>query len=150
MLEIARRAADRIVADFQGKGPAYTPGHEEIELALIRLHAVTPGDTASLGPARQFIEQRGRTPHFGWLVFLQWLSTFQRMLKVRRQAGAYAAVHPGFQSLLALTDNWAKGPGIAIFRWIGAFLNGRYNQQHQPVRSQAEPVGHSVRFGYLD
>ena len=36
-LEVACKAADCIVAEFKGKGPAYTPGHEEIEIALLRL-----------------------------------------------------------------------------------------------------------------
>ncbi len=41
MLDIARKAADRVVADFRGKGPDWTPGHEEIEIALLRLHEIT-------------------------------------------------------------------------------------------------------------
>jgi DUF1680 family protein len=41
LLDIARRAADRIVADFRGKGAQHTPGHEEIEIALLRLYQVT-------------------------------------------------------------------------------------------------------------
>ena len=36
MLNIARIAADRIVADFIGKDTDHTPGHEEIEIALLR------------------------------------------------------------------------------------------------------------------
>ncbi len=55
LLDVARRAANRIVADFSGKGPAFTSGHEEIEIALLRLHEVTPGDTAYLEMSRQFI-----------------------------------------------------------------------------------------------
>ena len=41
LLTIARRAADRIVDDFRGRGPDRTPGHEEIEIALLRLYQVT-------------------------------------------------------------------------------------------------------------
>ncbi len=41
LLHIARKAADRIAADFRGKGPLYTPGHEEIEIALLRLYQLT-------------------------------------------------------------------------------------------------------------
>ena len=41
MLSIARRAADRIVEDFLGKGTDHTPGHEEIEIALLRLYKIT-------------------------------------------------------------------------------------------------------------
>src|SRR5512138_2466561 len=41
LLDIACRAANRIVEDFRGKGPEYTPGHEEIEIALLRLYQIT-------------------------------------------------------------------------------------------------------------
>src|SRR5690606_25515363 len=41
LLGIARRAADRIVEDFNGKDENHTPGHEEIEIALLRLYQVT-------------------------------------------------------------------------------------------------------------
>ena len=60
LLKIVIKAADRIVADFKGKGPQYTPGHQEIEIALLRLYALTR-QTDYLDMARQFIEQRGRT-----------------------------------------------------------------------------------------
>jgi len=149
LLEIARHAAERLVADFRDKGPACTPGHEEIELALIRLHGVTPGDSAYLGLARRFIEQRGRVPRFGRLALRQWLDALGRLAAVRKAARAHAASHPGYRQPPIVPDNWAKGPGSAALRWIGGILDGTYNQQHRPVREQSAPVGHSVRFGYL-
>jgi DUF1680 family protein len=60
LLEIARRAADRIVADFKGKGPEHTPGHQEIEIALLRLYQLT-GQADYLDMARQFISNVSRT-----------------------------------------------------------------------------------------
>ena len=44
LLDIARKAADRVVADFLGKGPEWTPGHEELEIALMRLHEIPHAD----------------------------------------------------------------------------------------------------------
>ena len=70
MLSIARRAADRIVADFLGKGTDHTPGHEEIEIALLRLYQVTKHQPY-LEMARQFIEQRGHDPLFALSVIRQ-------------------------------------------------------------------------------
>lgn len=58
LLDIARKAANRITADFRGKGPEHTSGHEEIEIALLRLYQVT-GNRSYLEMAQQFIEQRG-------------------------------------------------------------------------------------------
>ena len=41
LLDIARKAANRIVADFKDKPSAFTPGHQEIEIALLRLYETT-------------------------------------------------------------------------------------------------------------
>ena len=43
LLKIAIKAADLMVDIFSSQGPRGTPGHEEIELALIRLYQVTGG-----------------------------------------------------------------------------------------------------------
>ncbi len=37
-----------------------------------------------------------------------------------------------------------------MLRWLASAVNGNYFQQQAPVRKQAVPVGHSVRFGYLE
>jgi uncharacterized protein len=149
LFEIARRAADRVVADFAGKDPMYTPGHEEIEIALLRLYEVTD-HTSYLDLARQLIEQRGRTSRFGWLVLRQWVDMLLRMGAVQKQAKAYAAAHPEYHPLPMMPDNHARAPIDAGLRWVSSILSGRYNQQHLPVRQQTVPVGHSVRFGYFE
>jgi len=61
LLDIALRFVD-LVAEVFGPGPDQRhdpPGHQEVELALIRLHALT-GDPKHLNLARHFIEARGR------------------------------------------------------------------------------------------
>ncbi len=149
LLEIARRAADRVVADFRGKGPAFTPGHEEIEIALLRLHDVTPGDTAYLNQARQFIERRGLAHGFGLSVVQQQIDSLQRGRNVRQKKQDYLASHPDFKPFQLPPDNLAVLSPKYILRWIAIALSGEYFQQHAPVRQQVVPVGHSVRFGYL-
>jgi DUF1680 family protein len=150
MLAIARRAADRIVDDFKGKGPAYTPGHEEIEIALLKLHRVVDGDTAYYDMARQFIEQRGRDPFFALSILRQNLSANQRTAFVRQQRQKYLAAHPDFKPYQLPPENPAKEPPNIQLRWNLNALNGKYFQQHAPVRRQSIPVGHSVRFAYLE
>lgn len=149
LLEIARRAADRIVADFKGKGPEHTPGHQEIEIALLRLYRLT-GQADYLDTARQFIEQRGRQRGFSLSIFQQNSSAEQRKKTVREQRQAHMAAHPEFTPFQVPAGNEAKKPWNITLRYMLNALTGKYFQQHAPVRSQTVPVGHSVRFAYLE
>ncbi len=148
LLEIARRAADRIVADFRDKGPLYTPGHEEIEIALLRLYEVT-GERAYLEMAQAFLERRGRTPFFGLALLLQNASVNQRARFVQKQRQAYLSAHPDAHPYVLPPGNAYKKPWNTTQRWYGSALSGKYFQQHAPIERQTVPVGHAVRFGYL-
>jgi uncharacterized protein len=149
LLAAAHRAADRIAADFAGRGPACTPGHEEIEIALLRLHQVTPGDTTYLDLARQFIEQRGRTPVFSLSILRQNYQVGQRTRTVQQQKQEYLAQHPAARPFQLPPGNRAEKPANTTLRWYASALSGKYFQQHDPIRQQTAPVGHAVRFGYL-
>lgn len=63
LLDVAIRAAD-FVCDVYGKGFSVPPGHQEVELALIRLHDALPKDAKQrekyLAMAQKLIELRGR------------------------------------------------------------------------------------------
>jgi len=62
ILDVAIRLADKIDSVF-GPGKRYdVPGHEEIEIGLVRLYRVT-GDEKYLKLAKFFLEQRGRPEH---------------------------------------------------------------------------------------
>jgi len=58
LLDVAIRFADRIDADFGPEARHDVPGHEEIELALVKLADAT-GDRRYLDLARFFLHQRG-------------------------------------------------------------------------------------------
>jgi DUF1680 family protein len=65
LLEIAKKNADLICRVF-GKGEDQIhgyPGHQEIELALVKLYRVT-GERRYLDCARYFIEERGSNPSY--------------------------------------------------------------------------------------
>jgi len=65
LLDVMCRYADHIDVTFgpkPGQKPGYC-GHEEIELALIRLGRAT-GEQRYLDLARYFVEQRGQQPHY--------------------------------------------------------------------------------------
>ena len=150
LLDVARRAADRIVEDFRGKGGTYTPGHEEIEIALLRLHQVIPGETEYFEMARQFLEQRGRARLFALSLVRQNSQVGKRGQFVRQKKQEYLAEHPGFKPFQLPPGNISKLPRNTKLRWYASALSGKYFQQHAPVREQIVPVGHSVRFAYLE
>ena len=150
LLTIARKAADRIAADFSGQGPEFTPGHEEIEIALLRLHEVTPGDSVYLETARQFIERRGRVQNFALSIIRQVRQVDARGKVVDERKKAYLAAHPDFTPYVVPEGNTSKKPRGVLLRYAASALSGKYFQQHTPVRSQTVPVGHSVRFAYLE
>jgi DUF1680 family protein len=65
LLDIMLRYVDHIAATFgpgEGQKRGYC-GHQEIELALIKLYHVT-GDRRRLDLAAYFIDERGRQPHY--------------------------------------------------------------------------------------
>jgi len=99
LLKIAGRFADLVCNVFgtgEGQIKGY-PGHQEIELALIKLYRCT-GERRYLSCAKYFIEQRGKQPNYfteeikrrgGWELFPEFydyeLKYAQAHLPVRRQ-----------------------------------------------------------------
>ena len=65
LLDVMERYVDHIATMF-GPGPGQKrgyPGHQEIELALVKLYRLT-GDRRRLDLAAYFIDERGREPHY--------------------------------------------------------------------------------------
>jgi DUF1680 family protein len=65
MLDVMERYVDHIAMVF-GHGPGQKrgyPGHQEIELALVKLYRLT-GDRRRLDLATYFIDERGHEPHY--------------------------------------------------------------------------------------
>jgi len=149
LLQICRRAADRIVQDFQNAGPEGTPGHEEIEIALIRLYRLT-GEEAYLRQAQRFVEQRGRIRGFAWKIWQQNASVTARGKAVKELRQDYLASHPEYAAFELPPGNKAIQPRNSQLRSKLSALSGKYFQQHAPVYRQSVPVGHAVRFGYLE
>ncbi len=147
-LKIAQKAADLLVKDFLGKSPDKTEGHQEVEIALMKLKQAT-GREEYLKLAQHFIEARGRVFPYAPLIYFQNESHEKRKAFVRAERDKYAAAHPGYDMSKVPADNPAKmPPNIRQRRNINA-LQGLYNQQHAPIRQQTVPVGHAVRYGYF-
>lgn len=149
LLEIAEKAADLLVRAFLDAGPEWTPGHEEIEIALLRLYGITEREPY-LALARHFVEQRGGIKPFGPLIFRENRSVDGRSELVAARRAQYLAGHPEHEASVLPAGNVAKKPPGIQLRFFLSALTGKYFQQHRPVREQTTPVGHSVRFAYLE
>ena len=120
-LDIIRRYVDYIDQTFgpdEGKIHGY-PGHQEIELALVKLYQLT-GVERYLNLAKYFIDARGTKP-----LFFE-----QEALKQGRDLN-----YGGPKGILG-KDFLAPGP-YALF------------QSHLPVREQKTAEGHAVRVVYM-
>jgi DUF1680 family protein len=149
LLDIVEKAADMLVRDFGDAGPERTPGHEEIEIALIKLYHATQNE-AYLALAQRFIEQRGRSSNFAGVIFRENRSADRRSRQRDEQREGYLQAHPEYAAFRMPAGNVSqKPPGIGLRFFLSA-LSGKYFQQHCPVREQTIPVGHAVRFAYLE
>ena len=147
-LEIGLKAADLLVRSFL-HGPAeQTDGHEEVEIALLRLHSLT-GEMEYLDLAQHFIEVRGRIKFFALLYQRENSSYAARKAFISKKRAEYAATHPEYAVSKIPPDNESKEPPFSKQRRKLEGWTGRYTQQHAPIRKQTVPVGHAVRYGYF-
>ncbi|PHQ40161.1 hypothetical protein DJ69_02275 [Halorubrum persicum] len=120
LLDVATEFADHVVDIFAEGGGA--PGHQEVELALVRLYRCT-GQQRYLDLARTFLDERGRED-----------SRFAREM-----------VNPDAR---LCTDEIYEEYRDLLFDEDGTY-DGKYIQDHLPVREQSTAVGHAVRATYM-
>jgi uncharacterized protein len=148
LLAVARRAADLLVREFMEAGPEMTDGHEEIEIALIRLYQLT-GEEKYLELARCFLDRRGNVRGYGGKIFAQLVRTGLRMKRRDDQRNRYLHDHPDRKAIHLPPRNAYHLPRWISLRLALNLLSGKFTQNHTPVENQTEPVGHAVRFVYL-
>lgn len=148
-LAMARRAADLLVRDFLHTS-RLPDGHEEIEIALLRLYEVT-SHAPYLDLAASLLARRGRLGRIPFALELlrQNARVERRWREVEAARRAWDAAHPEAPRYVLPPGNFAKQPPFAPLRWKLSALTGKYFQMHAPLEKQAVPVGHAVRFGYL-
>jgi DUF1680 family protein len=149
LLDLCINSADLLVRDFLNASNDKACGHEEIEIALVRLYRVT-GKQDYLELARRFVERRGRIRFFGLHLLREFRSYNKRKGYVSGLRNAYVRKHPEHKSFRLPGGNYAKKPRFSRARWYLNALRGFYAQQHAPIREQTTPAGHSVRFCYLE
>ncbi len=143
LLVLAEKTADLISIRFINAKPDETPGHQEIELALIKLYRIT-SKHKYLDTAERFLTMRGRMIFPGINLIKEFISHSSRMKIVSSQAGMDKHT-AGFD----FTENLQKvEPPFIGMRAVISFLTGKYQQQHKPVLRQKNPAGHSVRWAY--
>ena len=128
LLNVAIRHADHVDATFGPGKQDGQPGHEEIELGLVKLYRAT-GEKRYLKLAQYFLDQRGRKPSIFELEY--------RKLDANRTTeflGRTITFH-------TLQDE--------MFRRDPNRFDTQYSQDHLPVRQQDKVVGHAVRAMYL-
>jgi DUF1680 family protein len=128
LLTVATRLADLFDKEFGPGKQDYIPGHEGIELALVKLSRVT-GEKRYLDLAKAMVDRRGQKP-----------SIFERQFK---QLDPNRTVD-------------FLGKPLRFGEWYERFylkdprkFDTRYAQDHLPVREQKEAVGHAVRAMFL-
>ncbi len=149
LLNVGKKAADLLVRSFATAGPDFTDGHEEIEIALIKLWRLT-GNIEYLALAKGFLERRGIISLFPLKMAIQVLNSGQRMKKVARLREQWRTSHKDETEFMLPARNRHRTPFWAGPRFALSALSGKYNQQHQPVAEQTKAEGHAVRFAYLE
>jgi len=126
VLDAAKRFADHIDGIFGPNKRYDVDGHQEVELALVKLYRAT-GERRYLDLAKFFLDERGHAHGTERLPF-----------------DPKTAVMPPKLDESQLTPEQRREYFHATLR----VRNGRM-QDHKPVVDQTEAVGHAVRAGYM-
>jgi hypothetical protein len=127
LLEVALRLADHVDSTFgPGKQPGI-PGHEEVELALVKLYRLTH-EKRYLALAQYFVDSRGQKP-----------SIFERQYDQLPDMQVELLGHP-----MSIKDFYRR-----FFLVNPAHFDTSYSQDQLPAREQRVAVGHAVRAMYF-
>ena len=127
LLEVALRLADHLDSTFGPGKQAGIPGHEEVELALVRLYRLT-GEKRYLRLAQYFVDSRGQKP-----------SIFERQYEQLPETPVDLLGHP-----MSIKDFYRR-----FFLVNPAHFDTSYSQDQVPAREQRAAVGHAVRAMYF-
>lgn len=142
LLEVGKKYADFIAGEFGPGKNQWFDGHEEIELALIRLYRET-GDKKYLDRAAFFLHRRGRNHPFAPELIKEGREQ-TALAKIAREKRA--AFLPEEKSGAEL--GFSFGNPIALLRSTSSFLTGRYFQADRPLEEYTVAEGHAVRAMY--
>ncbi|TFG20122.1 MAG: hypothetical protein EU530_04260, partial [Promethearchaeota archaeon] len=147
VLYIATKAADLIVQDFMDKDGTYVPGHQEIEIALLKLYETTQNENY-LKMSEQFLTRRGDVKGIFFKYLNQNKSVGKRSSYVKKMKEKFFAEHPEYEPFKLPAHVKPNNPAFIILRWMANTGSGKGHQQHDLLKNQLTPEGHSVRFTY--
>jgi len=153
LLKAAIKYANLLVRVFLGGKRKGSPGHEEIELALIALYRKT-NNRKYLELAEEFINKRGKMRCLKTYVLNQNLNFISLMNLAKKRDKIFLKNHPELKSEQKNEQNGvpeyaAKLNLIDGFILFKEGINAKVYQMHKPVIENFEPVGHAVRAMYL-
>ncbi|MHA1304637.1 MAG: glycoside hydrolase family 127 protein, partial [Candidatus Heimdallarchaeaceae archaeon] len=144
-LHLAEKIGGLLLNRFNPPLPKETPGHQEIEIALIKLYRATD-KKEYLELAKQFLEQRGRNRLYPIQMIKEFASQSERAKEVEEQRkNSKYALNKEKKLMSDLSIDKIR---FLTLRFYLSALSGKYSQQHKPLLKMKKPVGHSVRFGY--
>ncbi len=150
ILELAIRVADLLEHQFLQVNTSTTaiPGHQEIEIALIKLFRITK-KKQYLKLAGEFLQRRGKS-RFKWLTLLKQNFNHNRRLGVvEKLRETHLINHPEDKDFQLPENVYTTFPSGFKHRVFFNYASGKYFQTHRPLEKQTIPEGHAVRFTYL-
>ncbi len=148
LLKVAQKAADLLVSEFLTNRRRGTPGHPEVELALIKLYLHT-NNKDYFDLAVNFIEKRGKTRLF-WLQLAKENADQTKRVKLISEQRASSKIGSEHEIEFGFMETITSREKKRYFiRSMYQFLTGKYFQENKPFRKRENPEGHSVRFGYF-
>lgn len=143
LLNAATALADNIGRNFGPGKIEGMPGHQEIELALVRLYRAT-GEERYLDLAARFVLGRGHDR--------RWRREFYRDLfdeaSLARRSGKLRKPYLKEAGEEDTTLGFAEVDPFRLHRYFANFYSGRYFQVDAPLIEQTAGEGHSVRAMY--
>jgi DUF1680 family protein len=149
LLNLVRKAADLILKDFWEADSRQVDGHEEVEIALLKLAQET-GNNLYREMAKRFLERRKGGKGYGWEFVREAVSSVNRLHIVSVDKKIYLETHPDREKNKLPPRNLHKTPITIWPRLVQSLLSGKFSQRHATINDQVEPVGHAVRFAYLE
>ncbi len=146
-LNIAIKSADLIVREFLNKSPEKISGHEEIELALLRLFKITQNKNY-LNLSQQFLEQRGNIKHFAPIMIKSALNQRKVEREIKKRLNKELKYEKKVLSHDFSENTIKKEHYLFMIRMLYSALSGTYFQQNIPFTKMSKGDGHSVRWGY--